>query len=80
MAQIVVRNIEDDTMEGFRALAARRGVSAEQAVRTLIAEAVSVERGLEAFRKKAAAGRARLRATRGQLSDSTSLIREDRDR
>jgi plasmid stability protein len=80
MAQIVVRNIEDDTMQGLKALASRQGVSAEQAVRSLIADAVAAERGLAAFREASASARARLFAARGMLSDSTSGIREDRER
>ena len=80
MAQIVVRNIEDDTMQGLKALAARHGVSAEQTVRSLITDAVAADRGLAAFREASASARARLLDARGTLSDSTSGIREDRDR
>jgi plasmid stability protein len=78
MAQIVVRNLEDDVMQGLKALAGRRGVSAEQAVRSLIAEAVESERRLAAFRTQSAAARQRIEKTRGTLSDSAADIRADR--
>lgn len=80
MAQIVVRNIEDDVMQGLRALAIARGVSTEQAVRSLIAEAVESGRRLAAFRADSAAARDRLAQTHGTLPDSTSDIRADRSR
>ena len=80
MAQIVVRNIDDEVMEGLKALAARRGVSTEQAVRFLMADAVDAERRRASFREAAAATRERVRKQRGELSDSQSLIRADRDR
>jgi plasmid stability protein len=80
MAQIVVRNIEEDVMEGLKALAARRGVSTEQAVRSLMADAVDAERRRASFREAAASTRDGLRRTHGELSDSQSLIRADRDR
>lgn len=80
MAQIVVRNIEDEVMHGLKALAIRRGVSAEQAVRSLIAEAVESERRLAAFRTDSAAARGRLAQTHGTLPDSTTDIRADRSR
>ena len=79
MAQIVVRNIEEDVMQGLKAMAARDGVSAEQAVRSLIADAVDAIRRRDAFRKAAASGRARLLDTHGAMSDSTTTIRSDRD-
>ena len=80
MAQMVVRNIDDDVMDGLRAWAARRGVSTEQAVRTLVADAVEADRRRATFRKAAASARDRLRRTRGELSGSESLIRPDRGR
>ena len=80
MAQIVVRNIEEDVMEGLKALAARRGVSTEQAVRSLMADAVAAERRRTSFRQAAASTRQRLRRQGGELPDSDSLIRADRDR
>lgn len=80
MAQIVVRNIDEGIMRGLKSLAAREGVSTEQAVRSLIEDAVSSDRDLAAFRAAAAAARAQLLEERGALEDSTPLIRKDRDR
>jgi plasmid stability protein len=80
MAQMVVRNIDEDVMDGLRAWAARRGVSTEQAVRTLMAEAVEADRRRATFREAATSARDRLRRTHGELSGSEPLIRTDRDR
>lgn len=80
MAQIVVRNIDEDIMRGLKSLAAREGVSTEQAVRSLIEDAVAADRDLAAFREAAAAARTQLLEERGPFDDSTSLIRKDRDR
>jgi hypothetical protein len=46
----------------------------------LITDAVAADRGLAAFRDEAASARARLLDARGVLSDSSSGIRDDRDR
>jgi len=80
MAQIVVRNIDDDIMRGLKALAVREGISTEQAVRTLIENAVALDRGLESFRDAAAAAQAELLETYGLFDDSTHSIRKDRGR
>lgn len=80
MAQIVVRNIDEDIMQGLKSLAGRAGVSTEQAVRSLIEDAVTAARDLEAFRDAAATARAHLHEERGQFRDSAAMIREDRDR
>lgn len=80
MAQIVVRNIDEDIMRGLKSLAGQAGVSTEQAVRSLIQDAVTAARDMEAFRDAAAAARARLHEERGRFSDSAAVIRRDRDR
>jgi plasmid stability protein len=80
VAQIVVRNIPEDTMDGLRELARRRGTSAEQEVRTLIAGAVSRARRLDRFREEAQASRADFAKQSRTFVDSTRLIRQDRDR
>lgn len=80
MAQIVVRNIDDDIMRGLKTLAAREGISAEQAVRTLIENAVAIDRGLASFREAAVAARAGLLEEYGTFGDSTRSIRRDRGR
>lgn len=80
MAQIVVRNLDEHVMQGLKALAAQPGISAEQAVRSLIADAVDTEARRQSFRHAAGQLRARLRETHGTLCDSIELIRSDRDR
>lgn len=80
MAQIVVRNIPEEVMDGLRELAQQRGVSTEQAVRTLITDAVDAARRLERFRSKARAARKKLSRGGRRFSDSVADIRRDRDR
>ena len=75
MTSISVRKIPDETLEGVRRLAARHGKSMEQEVRDILAQAVRWEEYLQ----RAEAISERIRARVGVLSDSTALIREDRD-
>lgn len=75
MAQVLVRNIDDASIQRLKARAARQGHSLEQELRMLIAEASTRD---EAFWQEAATIRDSL-ASRA-FPDSTSLIREDRDR
>jgi hypothetical protein len=67
-------------MDGLRELARRRGTSAEQEVRTLIAGAVSRAQRLHRFREEAQASRADFAKQSRTFVDSTRLIRQDRDR
>ena len=76
MAQVIVRNVDDAAIQRLKRRAARKGTSLEGELRTIIAEAARPDRS--AFRERASALRRRL-AGRGH-SDSTKLIREDRDR
>ena len=76
MAQVVIRNLEDAAVARLKARAARKGHSLEQELRDIVAAAARPDH--EEFRAKAARFRARL-ASRAH-SDSTALIREDRDR
>ena len=76
MAQVVIRNIDDEAMRRLKSRAARKGVSLERELRTILTEAVRADRAgfaerAEAFRRKLADRR---------HSDSTVLIRKDRDR
>jgi plasmid stability protein len=80
MAQIVIRNIPEDVMAEFRELTRRRGISMEQEVRDLIAAAVAYEGKLRSFRAASRRQINRLRKEGRAFSDSTDLIREDRDR
>ncbi|MBB3929065.1 plasmid stability protein [Kaistia hirudinis] len=74
MAQMLVRNIDDDIAERFKAKAKAEGKSAEQAMRDLI-EGYAADGKAEAL--------ARLDAIRKRVGpitlDPVAIIREDRD-
>lgn len=76
MAQVIVRNIDDGAIRRLKARAARKGTSLERELRTIIVEAARPDRS--SFRERAAALRQKLAGRRH--TDSTKLIREDRDR
>jgi plasmid stability protein len=76
MAQVVIRKIDDDAMARLKARARRKGVSLEQELRTILIETARLDEA--GFRGRAAALRRKLTGRRH--SDSTRLIREDRDR
>ena len=76
MAQVVIRNIDDEAMRRLKARAARRGVSLERELRTILTEAARADR--TGFGERAAAFR------RAWPADGTAtaqpLIRKDRNR
>lgn len=76
MAQIVIRNIDDGAIRRLKARARRNGVSLERELRTVLTEIARLDRA--GFRERAAAFRRKLGGRRH--SDSTALIRKDRDR
>ena len=76
MAQVVIRNIDEDAMRRLRSRASRKGVSLERELRTILTEASRADR--TGFGKRAAAFRRQLAGRRH--SDSTRLIRKDRGR
>jgi antitoxin FitA len=76
MAQVIIRRIDEQAMAQLKARARRKGVSLEQELRTILVDTVRDEAA--GFRSRAAAFRRRLAGRRH--SDSTRLIREDRDR
>ncbi len=76
MAQVVIRNIDDDAIRRLKSRAARKGISLERELRTILTEAARVDRA--DFVERAAAFRRKLAGRRH--SDSTTLIRKDRDR
>lgn len=76
MAQVVIRNIDDDAMARLKARARRNGVSLERELRAILVETARLDEA--GFRQRAAAFRRRLAGSRH--SDSTRLVREDRDR
>lgn len=76
MAQVVIRNIDEDAMRRLKSRAARNGVSLERELRTILTEAARADR--TGFGERASAFRRKLADRRH--SDSTRLIRKDRDR
>ena len=76
MAQVVIRNIDDEAIRRLKSRAARKGVSLERELRTIITQAARADRA--GFRERAAAFRKKLEGRRH--SDSTVLIRKDRQR
>lgn len=76
MAQVLIRNVDDAAIERLKARAARKGISLERELRMIIAEAARDDRAT--VRRRAAALRQALAGRRH--SDSTKLIRADRDR
>ena len=77
MAQILVRNLEDDVVDALKRRAKARGVSLEQEVRDVLAEATRPTPD-ELF---ALCDRIRAMTPAGvDQSDSAALIREDRER
>jgi plasmid stability protein len=76
MAQVVIRNIDEEAMRRLKSRAARKGVSLERELRTILTDAAHADR--TGFRERAAAFRRQLAGRRH--SDSTRLIRQDRER
>lgn len=76
MAQVVIRNIDDAAMRRLKSRAARKGVSLESELRTILTAAARADRS--EFAERAAAFRKKLAGRRH--SDSTAMIRKDRAR
>lgn len=76
MAQLTVRNIDDDLVLALKARAAEAGRSSEAEHRLILREALTASRDSTSFFERAEQLRARL----GAVSDTTVLIRADRDR
>ena len=76
MAQVIIRNIDEDVMRRLRSRAARKGVSLECELRAILTEAARRDR--TGSRERAAALRRKLAGRRH--SDSTVTIRKDRSR
>jgi plasmid stability protein len=76
VAQVMIRNIDEDAMSRLKSRAARKGVSLERELRTILTEAARADR--TDFGERASAFRRKLADRRH--SDSTRLIRKDRDR
>ena len=77
MAQLLIRNLEDAVVDALKKRAAAQGQSLEQSLRELLCDAALPE----VARRLAIIDRIRAMAPPGKRqSDSTKLIREDRDR
>jgi antitoxin FitA len=76
MAQVIIRNVDDDAILRLKDRARRKGVSLESELRTIVVEASRADHAT--FRARAAECRERLAGRRH--SDSTDLVREDRER
>ena len=76
MAQLLIRNLEDDVVDALKKRAASEGKSLEQSLRDLLCEAVlpEVARRLAIIKRIRAMGPQSKRQT-----DSTILIRRTRD-
>lgn len=75
MGQVIVRNLDDAVIAAHRRRAKARGVSLEQQLRDVLAEAARPSR------EEIVADLRRIRAMtpKGPPIDSTPLIRQDRD-
>ena len=76
MAQVVIRNLDDAVIRRLKSRAARKGVSLERELRTILTEAAWADR--TGFDERAAAFRRKLAGRRH--SDSTVLIGKHRAR
>jgi len=77
MAQLLIRNLEDDVVTALKKRAAAEGKSLEQSLRDLLQEAALPE----VARRLAIIDRIRAMGPESKRqSDSTKMIREDRDR
>ncbi len=77
MADVTIRDLDDEVPARVRERAQRRHHSLEAELRDVITRSVRPV-DMEAF--EAAAAEIRARTAGGRQSDSTDLIREDRDR
>jgi plasmid stability protein len=80
MAQMIVRNIDEDLMAAFKELARQRGTSTEQQARELIRREVETASRWTEFRRLSKRMLESWRAEGITFDDSTPLIREDRER
>jgi plasmid stability protein len=76
MAQVSVRQLEDETVRRLKERARRRGHSLEQELREFLAAAARQDKA--EFKARAAAIPARYEGT--PQTDSALLLRDDRDR
>ena len=77
MADVKIRNLEDEVREAYQGMAEEAGVSLEEQLRRVLRDYLSQER--RAMILEVEQGLARMRDKYGVLPDSTPGIREDRD-
>ena len=75
MAQVIVRNLDDDVVSSLKFKAELHGHSLEQELRDILKQAAE----LTTEEKLALVDRTRAKQERRLEDDSTDLIREDRD-
>lgn len=79
MADLKVRQLDDDVADALRARAGHKGISLEEEVRSTLTASVEARR--RAFLRRAAAIRRAIGAEASRPSlDSARLIRRERDR
>lgn len=76
MRQVLIRNIDDDVLSTLKDRATTQGKSLEQLLRDILSDAAEPN----AARRLALADRIRALTPPGQQSDSTRLVRRDRQR
>ncbi len=76
MGQVIVRNLDDETIVALKARAAMRGNSLEQELRGILAQAARPG----PKERLALADEIRAMTPRKRQSNSTALVREDRER
>jgi len=76
MGQVIVRNLDDETIVALKARAALRGNSLEQELRGILAQAARPG----PKERLALADEIRAMTPRKRQSNSTALVREDRER
>ncbi|OGA33164.1 MAG: hypothetical protein A3G80_11480 [Betaproteobacteria bacterium RIFCSPLOWO2_12_FULL_62_13b] len=76
MGQVIIRNLDDETIGALKAKAALHGNSLEQELRRILADAAKPG----PKERLALADHIRAMTPRKPQSDSTALVREDRER
>ena len=76
MGQVIVRNLDDESIGALKARAAMHGNSLEQELRGILAQAVKPG----PKERLALADESRARTPGKRQSNSTALVREDRER
>lgn len=77
MADVKIRNLDDQLYQAYRGMAEEAGISLEEQFRRVLTEYVQLER--EAAVKRIEAGLKQMRAKYGVMEESWPGIREDRD-